>query len=197
MLGDECPNDSCYGVPLVRPPKSGGGKDPRKECVICGNIYTTEVDWAGREALVPFESKGQTTYASALPAQTSTSRSQIGQISSPAPNRLPFVSSFGLDSNERAPLNSTSHLLKPTVQEAHPVRTLSLGGSVLEDTSRALQTSLQALSGRLASASSNLNALDPVSIGATADAIGKVVHALAQIRQLQSSEIHGTPVTQL
>ena len=30
MLADECPNIECYGVPLVRPPKPGGGKDPRK-----------------------------------------------------------------------------------------------------------------------------------------------------------------------
>jgi hypothetical protein len=30
MLGDECPNDTCYGGPLVRPPKKGGEKDPRK-----------------------------------------------------------------------------------------------------------------------------------------------------------------------
>ena len=30
MLADECPNPECYGVPLVRPPKPGGGKDPRK-----------------------------------------------------------------------------------------------------------------------------------------------------------------------
>ena len=29
MLGEECPNVSCYGVPLVRPPKAGGEKDPR------------------------------------------------------------------------------------------------------------------------------------------------------------------------
>jgi hypothetical protein len=26
-----------------------------KECVICGNVYLTEVDWAGRERLVPAE----------------------------------------------------------------------------------------------------------------------------------------------
>lgn len=93
--------------------------------------------------------------------------------------------------------HSTSHLLKPSVQDLHPVPTNSLGGSVLDDTSRALQLSLQALSGRLASVSSNLNALDPVSVGATADAIGKVAQALAQIRQLQSNEIHGNHVTQL
>lgn len=30
LLGDECPNEACYGVPLVRPPKSGNDKDPRK-----------------------------------------------------------------------------------------------------------------------------------------------------------------------
>ena len=30
MLGDECPNVRCYGVPLVRPPKKGGSKNPRK-----------------------------------------------------------------------------------------------------------------------------------------------------------------------
>lgn len=30
MLADECPNTQCYGIPLVRPPKSGAEKDPRK-----------------------------------------------------------------------------------------------------------------------------------------------------------------------
>lgn len=30
LLGDECLNEECFGVPLVRPPKSGGEKDPRK-----------------------------------------------------------------------------------------------------------------------------------------------------------------------
>jgi hypothetical protein len=29
MLADECPNMRCYGIPLVRPPKAGGGKDTR------------------------------------------------------------------------------------------------------------------------------------------------------------------------
>ncbi|KAK7696640.1 hypothetical protein QCA50_001298 [Cerrena zonata] len=39
MLADECPNSECFGIPLVRPPKAGGGKDPRKECVICHTIW--------------------------------------------------------------------------------------------------------------------------------------------------------------
>lgn len=38
MLAEECPNDSCYGVPLIRPPKVNGREDPRKvncHCFIC------------------------------------------------------------------------------------------------------------------------------------------------------------------
>jgi hypothetical protein len=34
MLAEECPNPLCFGVPLVRPPKSGGRKDPRKVIVL-------------------------------------------------------------------------------------------------------------------------------------------------------------------
>ncbi len=32
MLADECPNQHCYGVPLVRPPKSSGEKALQKVC---------------------------------------------------------------------------------------------------------------------------------------------------------------------
>ena len=32
MLADECPRSTCYGIPLVRPPKSGRDKDPPKVC---------------------------------------------------------------------------------------------------------------------------------------------------------------------
>ena len=32
MLADECPNNECYGIPLLRPPRVGGDKDPRKVC---------------------------------------------------------------------------------------------------------------------------------------------------------------------
>jgi hypothetical protein len=30
MLEDECPNEGCYGVPLVRPPRATGAADTRK-----------------------------------------------------------------------------------------------------------------------------------------------------------------------
>lgn len=44
MLGDECQNESCYGTPLMRPPptSAGAGKNPRKECVVCGSVYISE-----------------------------------------------------------------------------------------------------------------------------------------------------------
>lgn len=56
MLAEECLNPRCYSIPLVRPPKTGGDKGPRKvwastdpvtqyscfqECVICGTVYVT------------------------------------------------------------------------------------------------------------------------------------------------------------
>ena len=54
MLADECPNPNCYGVPLVRPPKAGGEKDPRKvSCVllmllVISTPYLRNVLFAGR-----------------------------------------------------------------------------------------------------------------------------------------------------
>lgn len=71
MLAEECPNSRCFGVPLVRPPKAGGGKDSKKvhhndtlwiarqlntttsqECVICHGVYVSERDASGYEHLV-------------------------------------------------------------------------------------------------------------------------------------------------
>ncbi|KAF8529067.1 hypothetical protein BU17DRAFT_73275 [Hysterangium stoloniferum] len=53
MLAEECPNESCYGVPLVRPPLPGKDKDPKKECVVCGGIYIYEYDTFGQRVLIP------------------------------------------------------------------------------------------------------------------------------------------------
>ncbi|KAG8701778.1 hypothetical protein FRC08_003899 [Ceratobasidium sp. 394] len=44
MLSDECINEDCWAIPLVRPPRArpGAQPDPRKECVICGTVYITD-----------------------------------------------------------------------------------------------------------------------------------------------------------
>ncbi|KAH7344589.1 hypothetical protein B0J17DRAFT_6948 [Rhizoctonia solani] len=44
MLAEECPNDECWAIPLVRFPRvrPGAEPDPRKECVICGTVYVND-----------------------------------------------------------------------------------------------------------------------------------------------------------
>lgn len=60
--------------------------------------------------------------------------------------------------------------------------------STLDESARGLESTLRALSGRLTSLTAGHS--DPSSIGSVADAVSKVVHALAQIRQLQWAEKH-------
>jgi hypothetical protein len=75
-------------------------------------------------------------------------------------------------------------------QLTQPSAQLILGASpdiVLDGSSQALQTSLQSLS-RWLTALSCSTTPNLASIGETADTIGKVTAALAQVRQLQWSE---------
>ena len=54
MLADECPSVGCYGIPLVRPPKAGGGKDPKKvgtSFVADGNLFFTMKPSSGMRGL--------------------------------------------------------------------------------------------------------------------------------------------------
>ncbi|KAF8165424.1 hypothetical protein B0H34DRAFT_793815 [Crassisporium funariophilum] len=178
MLADECPNEMCYGVPLVRPPRSGGVVDPRKVCVICGNSYSTEVDSVGRELLVPDNALVSSikahppTNSIIKPSQAETSLAHAG------------TSSLAEQLQERK--DPQHHM----TQSSDPERLQLISytaDSVLEASSKSLQASLKALSKRLSSLSSQ-SALDPASIGAAADAISKVTQALANVRQLQRSE---------
>ncbi|KAF8812364.1 hypothetical protein BYT27DRAFT_7159669 [Phlegmacium glaucopus] len=172
MLADECPNESCYGVPLVRPPKSSNDKDPRKNCVICGNMYTTETDSTGRETLtlfnVPLISSNlaqSQRYDSFERFQASTQPSTVQQSSV----------------NQHPQVGQLTQLSTPPTQLSTPP---TIG---VDESSQALQKSLQALSRRL-TALSSISAPNCISIGETADTISKVTAALAQVRQLQWSE---------
>ncbi|OCF76073.1 hypothetical protein I204_03371 [Kwoniella mangroviensis CBS 8886] len=43
LLGDNCPNPACKGIPLVGyPRKSDGSRDPRRMCVSCGSRWIDE-----------------------------------------------------------------------------------------------------------------------------------------------------------
>ncbi|KAG6918935.1 hypothetical protein DXG01_010590 [Tephrocybe rancida] len=178
MLGDECPNIRCYGVPLVRPPKAGGEKDPRKECVICGGVYLTETDWAGRERLVLTNSEisqpnNSSTATILLPAETNQTQHEAqSHIQSS------HVSTSGTLAQPTA--------VTPTLRLQHENKvTDSPGLQALEKSATALQSSLLALSARLTTISGPQALIDPSSIGVTADAISKVTQALTYVRQLQ------------
>ncbi|KAF9534835.1 hypothetical protein CPB83DRAFT_216727 [Crepidotus variabilis] len=165
MLGDECPNNECYGIPLVRPPKLGGQVNPRKICVICGSTYETEKDWAGSEILVPFDPKSD------LSQQ---------QPSSKLANRIPIAG---------APLTVEQNpLVLHTASSSKQSIPTQLITNNLDDTTKALQHSLVALSTQITSLSSQSH-IDATAIGSTADAISKVSQALIQVRLLQRSEV--------
>jgi len=175
MLGDECINTRCYGIPLVRPPKVGGEKSPRKECVICGTVYVSELDWAGREHLVIADSvvAANNTLNPSNTQQRGELRAQEGIVHT---------------SKEIFPLQ---HISNAAIPPSTPGGDISIqSGSalqVLAESSNALQSTLRTLSARLTALSAT-QAPDTTSIGSTADAINKVTQALIHVRQLQWSE---------
>jgi len=175
MLGDECPNETCYGVPLVRPPKSGIDRDPTKQCVVCGNMYTTVTDSTGRETLTLFN------VPSISPNLTQSQRYD---------SRQQFQASSQPTTAQRSSIPRLNQHPQASQQLTQSSTPLILGASpdiVLDGSSQALQTSLQSLS-RWLTALSSPTTPNLASIGETADTIGKVTAALAQVRQLQWSE---------
>ncbi|KAF8975530.1 hypothetical protein BDQ17DRAFT_1441479 [Cyathus striatus] len=181
MLADECPNLDCYGVPLVRRPKAGGEKDPRKECVICESIYLTEVDWAGREQLIPESLQ----IPRAIPENT-TSAVRSHTISEPSATVLPktalAIESLAVEQTETK-VTATSASTKLV---ASPLGALDESVNALRACVHALSTKLNVLS--------SLGALDTTAIANTADAISKVTQALTHVRQLQWSETHASTI---
>ncbi|KAK7061651.1 hypothetical protein R3P38DRAFT_667913 [Favolaschia claudopus] len=181
MLAEECPNENCFGIPLVRPPKPGGEKDPRKECVICRTVYVTELDWAGRERLIP---QNLSKDKPAADGKDDAPQTKISDLN---------------DLNPRIEAKSTVEvplpmLLPPlaldTTPAAHSSVTTTTTMSALDSS---LDNSVQSLESTMRSLSTRLTALtsahaDTSSIGAAADAIFKVSSALGQVRQVQWAE---------
>ncbi|XP_006460027.1 hypothetical protein AGABI2DRAFT_149991 [Agaricus bisporus var. bisporus H97] len=165
MLGDECPNDDCYYVPLVRRPKSAGEEEPKKECVLCGNFFNTERDRAGRERLVQTNPQSSQIASPSTNLRTSTQTAVVGPRSNPQ-----------------------SHSIVPTSNATAGSLMGTLGSSA-----EVLQLALQNLTSRMTSLVSSSNLTDPLStidesIARTADAVSKVTQSLSQVKQLQWSE---------
>lgn len=193
MLADECPNPGCYGIPLVRPPKPDGGKDPRKECVACGTVYVDERDASGWERLVPLEASSASHQG---PSSNSTpSGESSGEPLKPqdkgksvAHDEIPDVPRLSLPPIDGE--NAHSRMPSPEVrpyETAAKASTAADGYSSLQAPVGALEKALLALCERLVRLSSLPDMLDPASIAQTADAISRVIQALTQVKQLQAA----------
>ncbi|KAI0352696.1 hypothetical protein OH77DRAFT_1428104 [Trametes cingulata] len=185
MLADECPNPDCYGIPLVRPPKTQATIDPRKECVICGIVYVDEKDALGQDRLVPMQS---------APSPADTYRLPPPAAAGPSSSRPPVDKGKG-KARATVPPTVGAPLYHPPAAQPEPymrsepqlpLPRLSTS-SALEVSARSLEQSLLALSARLDSLSAG-PLLDPAPIGQTADTIAKVSQALTQVKQLLWSE---------
>ncbi|EIN10698.1 hypothetical protein PUNSTDRAFT_142655 [Punctularia strigosozonata HHB-11173 SS5] len=196
MLADECPNPRCYGIPLVRPPRVGGSKDSRKECVACETAYVTEKDMNGWDRLVPSDSSAA---RSEPPSNEAAVRLAQGAHGSPDKEKLVLqVDTQGAPATSSNTVNSSALLQEGRRDTAIAQRrsaTLTTRtatdkddpstSSSLESTARSLQRSLLSLSERLELLSGGHMILDPASISQTADAIGRVAHALSEVKKLQ------------
>ncbi|KAJ3922817.1 hypothetical protein F5877DRAFT_74962 [Lentinula edodes] len=178
LLGEECLNEACFGIPLVRPPKSGGEKDPRRECVICGRIYIGEGDLVEAEPPRP-------------PAQNSSPPILPDNAIVPASNTP--------NADPRVTENSNQALLPLERQQPAEPSSLSPsspnGGSTmsaLRVTSHALEQTLISLSGRLTSSVAQSILIDPQTISSIVDTISKTTQALAEVKKIQRSERVGS-----
>ncbi|KAJ8501467.1 hypothetical protein ONZ51_g586 [Trametes cubensis] len=173
MLADECPNPTCYGIPL--------------ECVICGVAYVDGRDAVGQDRLVPMQS---------APPSEDTNRLSAPTVGSSTATATQVAIDRGKGkARHDAPLSADDHSdvlpqartnLYVNSQAVAPV-TPSSTSSALEVSARSLENSLLALSARLDSLSKS-PILDPTPIGSTADTISKVSQALTQVKQLLWSE---------
>ncbi|CAE6531941.1 unnamed protein product [Rhizoctonia solani] len=108
MLAEECPNDECWAIPLVRYPRArpGAEPDPRKECVVCGTVYVNNEN-------------GQLVAQRATPSRTTTAPP-------PQPN-----STRGTSTRTREPATQSTH---PTSRPSTSFTPAAAGPSTAERT---------------------------------------------------------------
>ncbi|KZT56313.1 hypothetical protein CALCODRAFT_497626 [Calocera cornea HHB12733] len=170
MLGEECPNDSCWGVPLVRRPgRAKGGRGDGGECVICG--WGSESD-ASNASGVPHASTSQ---LAARPAETDDIVSSFypssSQTLAPPPDlRLPPTS---------APFEAVSATSAPRPNDSTRTPLSSIHHSVT-----ALNQTLASLSDRLVALSANPITAEPSTIKTLVEAMSVVMDALGKARSM-------------
>ncbi|KAI0002956.1 hypothetical protein BJV74DRAFT_814414 [Russula compacta] len=202
MLADECPRSTCYGIPLVRPSKTGRDKDPRKECVVCGTVYVTEtetrtqdLDFLAPGTLSASRQEETTTPSVFVERSSATAKGKEKAYESPA---MPAVAASVLPAvrisqvtHSSAPafpvtssLSPESNLPLPTFSSHAFSESNSTSGNIVVGSGKALEATLSALSQRLLLLSGQ-SILDPVAISQTADAIARTGQAMAVINTLR------------
>jgi len=190
MLAEECPNSTCFGVPLVRPPKVGGGKDSRKECVICHGVYVSEKGASGYENLVALgQIINELPQTAAAKAPGSSGPARNGKSVIRDPSSLTLDSAIPVSNHHHTTPEQPS-LAPNLISDNTFCSTQSTG--VLDASAHSLEISLGALSEKMIYLCTKQLPLDPAAIATTADAINKVGQALGQIKQLQWNERYRT-----
>ncbi|KLO16332.1 hypothetical protein SCHPADRAFT_937952 [Schizopora paradoxa] len=166
MLADECPNPSCFGIPLVRRPQTEAdrGQNEKKECVVCGIMYIDE-----GHGLV---ASGSNANALAMDFPTHGD-SDIGSTSQSDAKQTQRASSINQESPETLP---TSVALQSRSSFAS-----------LDSAATSLDITLQSLSKKLSNQSKNPDEMDLMSIGNTVDGIEKVLSTMERLQKLRSS----------
>ncbi|KAH9050102.1 hypothetical protein EDB84DRAFT_1631236 [Lactarius hengduanensis] len=192
MLADECPGRTCYGIPLVRPPKTGHEKSPRKECVVCGTVYVTEKKAQGLDSLVPVTSSGPRQEESSGALLVGSNATLKGKEKASGNRDVPVVAPRVAHS--ASPAIGTSFVapaVLPLSRELGPPLPSAVNHAFSEPTEDVLASSWKALGATLSALSQRLlllssqPILDPVTISQTADAIARTGQALEVISTLR------------
>jgi hypothetical protein len=178
------------------------------ECVICGTVYVRENDAIGRERLVPVNGAASdnpnpgredvilpsSSEQSIVSVPRDKGKSVIRDVTPPM-SKFALLSPTVLSTTAYSKPGQFDLPLLPGASMPTDIQTYQTNTSVpaLEVTAKSLELSLRTLSERMTFLSSGQNPLDPSSIALTADTIGKVTQALAQVKQLHWSESRVNP----
>uniref|UniRef100_A0A0W0FCH9 Sjogrens syndrome scleroderma autoantigen 1 family protein n=1 Tax=Moniliophthora roreri TaxID=221103 RepID=A0A0W0FCH9_MONRR len=192
MLAEECPNTQCFGIPLVRPPKPDGEKDPRKECVICGGVYIAERDWAGREHLVHASIGTKEDLEDSTTTRKGPNATTTVSSSDTRPGTMPLKSSIQISDNhptmdEHVQLRERTTKATPLPRIAtQPPASTSSGLSAIDNCAQSLEKALSSLSKRLDTLTDpSAGIINPDAVSKVAEAITKTTEALSRVKELQ------------
>ncbi|CEL58113.1 hypothetical protein RSOLAG1IB_02858 [Rhizoctonia solani AG-1 IB] len=179
MLAEECPNDNCWAIPLVRFPRArpGAEPDPRKECVVCGTVY---VNNENGQLVAQQTTPSRTTIA----PQPQASFVRATNVAAPQPTGrtvTPKASSLNTTIPPSAVARSSAIADRtPVVQNVTKTSAASPFGSA-ED---ALSGALEALSQRLVQISLG-NDINTKHVKDTAETMETIMRALDTARKLR------------